>query len=280
MLLTASGSSLASTGVAFLKIPNGTAEIGLGQSGVSHASGGSAAWWNPALIASGDRGLSLQLFRWIGDSRGTFTAGSFKTSWGGVSAYLFDLSIPDFEARDIPGPAVGFFTVHQSVLALATAAQLPHGLQAGVALKGWMDDIYGDHASDFPILDAGLTWQRGALTAGLAGSNLSLSKHSREPLPQTLRLGGTYRPEMEDYSFLGTGELSYVKGRGTALHVGAEGGWKARFYLRAGWMGGNGISRPSFGLGVMAGSYMIDAALTMNEEALGTTWRMGVGMKL
>jgi hypothetical protein len=272
--------AFAATGAAYLKIPNGPVEIALGQTGVSYAEGGSAVWWNPALIASGNRGLSLQAFHWLADGQGTFGAGSFKTSWGGLGAYFFDLGMPGFEARERPGPADGTFALHQSVLAVAGAANLPFNLNVGAALKATMDDVFGDYAYNYPVLDAGVTWKKGDLAAGLAGSNIALSHRRPEELPRTLRAGASYKRHFGDFSLLGTTEFAAIRGIPPTIHAGVEAGWRDGFFLRGGWMGGSGVSRPSFGVGVVTGPYSIDAATTLYDPALGSSWRIGLGMTL
>jgi len=277
--LVLTGQAFAATGSAFLKIPNGAAEIALGQTGVSHATGGAAAWWNPALTGV-HQGVSLQSFKGFGDGRGVFGAASVKTSFGGVGAYLFDLGTPGFESREVPGPSQGDFTIHNSVLALAASAALPFNLRTGVALKGTMDQILGAAVYDYPLLDAGLTWGWQKFMFGAAVANVELSQHNRDAAPATVRAGGTVYQPVGEFVLMGSGEVSSVKGIPPAYHAGVEAGWREKVYLRTGATMSDGEFRPAFGIGLVISAYTIDAATTVNDPLLGSTWRVGLGMKL
>jgi len=278
--LVLSADSIAATGSAFLKIPNGAAEIALGQTGVCNASGGAAAWWNPALVGVNDQGISLQSFRGFEDGRGVFGAASVKTGFGGVGAYLFDLGTPGFEVRERPGPSQGTFTLHQSLLALAASVRLPFNIGIGAALKGTMEEMFGVTVYDYPLLDAGLIWGRDLYTVGVSTSNIELSQHNRDAAPSTVRAGGALRHSFGEFGLAGTVELSSVKGIPPAYHGGIEAGWRERVFLRTGATYSAEEVRPSFGLGLLISAYTIDAATTVNDPLLGSTWRIGLGMKL
>jgi len=271
--------AMAATGSAFLKIPNGAAEIALGQTGVSHATGGASAWWNPALVGA-NQGVSFQSFKGFGDGRGVFGAASVKTSFGGVGAYLFDLGTPGFEVREGPGPSQGTFTLHQSMLALAASVRLPLDIGAGVALKGTMEEMYGTTKYDYPLLDAGLIWGWQKFMFGAAVANVELSQHNRDAAPATVRAGGTVYQPVGEFVVMGSGEVSSVKGIPPAYHAGVEAGWREKVFLRTGATFTDSEIRPSFGIGLVISAYTIDAATTVNDPLLGSTWRVGLGMKL
>lgn len=281
LVLSATANTLAEpSGAAFLKIPNGAAEISLGLSGVSHSRGGSAAFWNPARAGIGGSSLGLQFFRWLGDGRGTFGTVSFETTWGGVSAYLFDLGIDDFEARERPGQALSTFTVHQSVLAVSGSLKLPMNLRVGLTTKGYLEDIYGDVAAQFPLLDAGLAWTAGKYSVGLMGANLPVNDRMDNPPPMTARLGVSRKDIIGDYSLMDVAEYSVVRKLKGQAHLGLEAGYRERFFLRAGATISPDEVRPTFGIGFESNPYRIDAAIALYDEALGSTWRVGLGYRI
>ncbi len=276
-LVISSNAMAEASGAAFLKIPNGAAEISLGMSGVSHSRGGSAAFWNPARAGIGGDNLGLQFFRWLGDGRGTFGTASFETTWGGLSAYLFDLGIDDFEARERPGPAASTFTVHQSVIAVTAAVNMPMDMRVGLTMKGYLEDIYGDVANQFPLLDAGVSWSGGKWSAGLVGANMPVNNRMDNPPPMTARVGVSRKDYLGDYSLMDVVEYSAVRDQKGTAHLGLEGGYKERFFVRGGAAVSGDFVRPTFGLGFESGPYRVDAAMALYDQALGSTWRVGLG---
>ncbi len=268
------------SGAAFLKIPNGAAEISLGMSGVSHSRGSSATFWNPARAGLEGANLGLQFFRWFGDGRGTFGAASFETKWGGVAAYLFDLGVDDFEARDRPGPPLATFTLHQSVGAVAASLKVPHGVRIGLAVKGTIEDIYGDIAAQFPLLDAGASWSSGKWSAGLMGANLPINDRMSSPPPMTMRAGISRRDAYDDFSLMDVAEVTLVRNLKGTAHLALEAGYRERFFLRGGAAVSGDFIRPTFGFGFESSPYRIDAATALYDEALGSTWRIGLGYSI
>lgn len=250
----------------------------MGQTGVSAVGGASSIWWNPAL-AGVVGGLTLQSFRSPGDGRGLFGGLSARTRFGGVGIYLFDLSIAGFEAREIPGTPSGEFTLRESILAIAGAVDLPFDLRAGIAIKGTMEDIYGEVATDYPLLDVGVLWSSGAVSAGAAAANVELSDRNRDATPRSLRAGATYRRSEGGLDWRASAELSGVRGIPPAYHVGIEAGWRDRFFLRTGATLTRDDLQPSFGLGLEVGGYNFDAATSLSDEELGDSWRFEIGYK-
>jgi len=277
VLSVAANSFAEPIGVAFLKIPNGAAEISLGMSGVSHTRGSSAAYWNPARVGIGGSSLGLQFFRSLGDGRGTFGTGTVETTWGGLSVYLFDLGIDGFEARNEPGPPAATFTVHFSVLALGASIKLPWQSRIGIAAKGYLDDFYGNTESSFPVFDAGYAWSSEQWSVGTAVANFSVGKTKQSQLPTTLRAGVSRKDRLGDYSLQDIAEYSVVRNLKGVGHIALEGGYRDRFFLRGGAAISGDYVRPTFGLGVEGGPYRIDAAIALYDEALGSTWRIGLG---
>ncbi len=280
ILCLAVNASAEPTGAAFLEIPNGATEISLGMSGVSHSRGSSAVFWNPARIGFDGNNLGLQFFRWLGEGRGTFGAASFETKWGGLAAYIFDLGIDDFEARDRPGPPLATFTVHQSVTAVAASVKLPMQARAGLAVKGYIEDIYGDVAKQFPLLDAGVSWSSGVWSAGIMGANFAINDRMDNPPPLTIRTGLSRKDSFGEYSLMDVAEFSVVRNSKGTAHLALEAGYKERFFIRGGAALSEDFVRPTFGLGLEAGPYRIDAAMALYDEALSSTWRVGFGYRL
>jgi hypothetical protein len=63
-------------------------------------------------------------------------------------------------------------------------------------------------------------------------------------------------------------------------HFGLESNWSDRIYARAGYMAGHDSRNFSGGLGFIFNQFNADFAITPFENDLGTTWRVGLGMKI
>jgi len=283
VILIAAGSVYAGNSALFLNIPNGAREISMGETGVSHATGGAATWWNPALIATDRTEISFQVFRWIVDGKGSFGGGRFKTDWGGLGFYYFNHNMEGFEIRDRPGPQTGEFDVRQLVFAGGSGFNLGKGISAGFMYKKAFEDIYGNRENGFHALDLGLLLGESSLisegwTAGISLSNIELFNDQDDPFPTTLRLGLTYDKVIEEFSILTSFEwLSIIEGD-RYMHLGVEAGWQELLFMRGGYMFDHDARDVSFGVGIHYKYYRTDISIQPWDEELGTVWRFGVGI--
>ena len=269
----------AATPEAFLTIPNGARETAMGETGVSHARGGSAVWWNPALIALDGNKLEFQVFNWLLDGQGAFGAGGFRTSWGGIGGYYFNLNLDDFEIRDRPGPAQGSFTVHHSVLALGSSIKISDAINAGLNWKCFYEKLYSSQYSGSGLLDLGIAARWRNWRAGGVLTNYELWDYFKEELPLTTRLGIAYGEDRGQIVWNASLEGVDVKGT-DYFHLGIECGWLQTVFLRLGYMQGHSSRDLTYGLGLAKGRYRADLALTPYDYGLGTVWRASIGVGL
>jgi len=264
----------------FLNIPNGVRETGMGETGVSHANGGSAGWWNPALLATEESEIEFQVFRWIADGKGSFGASRFKTGWGGIGAYYFYQGIDGFEARDRPGEAQGTFSVYQSFFAAGTSFNLFNGVDAGLVYKLIYENIYNSTASTNHALDLGLKWTKGAWSAGVSLSNIEVKNQYEEPFPTSGRIGVSHYRELSILDFIFAAEVLYFKDGDGYGHFGVEAGWSNLLFMRTGYMLGHDSRSVSFGAGIKHMRYRADVSITPFTNDLGTVWRAGLGIEI
>lgn len=267
----------------FLNIPNGAREISMGETGVSHATGGAASWWNPALVATDKTEISFQVFRWIVDGKGSFGGGRFMTGWGGLGFYYFNHNMEGFEVRDIPGSQTGEFDVRQLVFAGGSGFDLGQGVSAGIMYKTAIEDIYGDRENGFHALDLGLKMGESELitkgwTAGISLSNIELFNDQDDPFPTTLRFGLTYNRSFDEFSVLTSFEGSSIIDGDRYMHLGVEAGWQELLFMRGGYMFGHDSRDVSFGVGIHYKYYRTDVSIQPWDEELGTVWRFGLGI--
>lgn len=272
-------SSASTSAAAFLKIPTGARERAIGQTGVSHSVSANALYWNPALLAFGEREVRFGAFRWLVDSRGSLGAVKFRARWGGIGANYFNLSTPGFEARSRPGPVEAEFTLHQAYLTLGAAYLVRSDLSIGASVKGWVEDIYGDRAGGLPVFDAGAAYRRGGWMTGIAAANLG-EGWQNDPLPAVLRSGIARQFNYGDFGLLNAAEYSIVHKNIGRIHFGAEADYLQSLFLRAGWFGNSQVSQLLFGLGVAHSIYRFDASIAPFDEGLGAGWRVGIGVKI
>jgi hypothetical protein len=283
VILIATSSAYAGNSALFLNIPNGAREISMGETGVSHATGGAASWWNPALIATDKTEISFQVFRWMVDGKGSFGGGRFTTGWGGLGFYYFNHNMEGFEARERPGPPSGEFEVRHLTFAAGSGFNLWKGISAGFMYKRAFEDIYGDRENGFHALDLGLLLGKNELIAegwiaGASVSNIEISNDQDDPFPTTVRIGLSNNREIGDFSIISSFEWSSIIDGDRNMHVGVETGWQKLLFLRGGYMFGHDTRDVSFGLGIHYKYYRTDVSIQPWDEELGTVWRFGLGI--
>jgi len=267
-------------GLIFLKIPNGTRETAMGETGVSHSMGGASSAWNPALAGEGVSSIEFQGFRWLFDGQGSFGGAKIRTSWGGLSAYYFQLGVDGFEARERPGGYSGTFTLRQVVVAVGGAYRLPANFTVGVTTKGYLEDIYGDREEGIGLFDAGLSWKSGDWSAGAMVANTGLTEDGEDPLPTLARGGLTYSKKFGEYGLVSSLEGSYMQKYDPTVHLGIEGNWSETLFIRAGLLSGNESYFYSCGLGVTYKGILADIAVTPASGEIGHILRVGLGYRL
>ena len=266
--------------ILFISIPNGTREIAMGETGVSHAQGGAAAWWNPAFLATEQNEIGFQVFRWIADSRGSFAGARFRTGWGGVGVYYFNQGMDGFEARTSPGPPQGYFSSHQVVFAGGTGVNISKDIAIGAVYKTALEDIYGYRSDDYHALDFGIKWHKEDWTAGVSLSNMELYNDMDEPFPTTLRFGMARHLDIEQFGIILAVEGSNMLDGDSYIHIGLETDWSDVLFLRGGFMSGHDSRGISFGAGVKHRRYRADVSITPFDNSLGTVWRLGIGITI
>lgn len=262
----------------FLNIPNGAREISMGETGVSHAKGGSAVWWNPALIVTERSEIGFHTFRWIADGKGSFGGARFKTDWGGLGFYYFSHGMDGFEAREKPGAPQSTFTVHQLTFAAGSGFRLNENISAGFVFKSSVEDIYGDRETGFHALDMGFLWKSGNWSAGSAVANGQLFNDQKDPFPTTVRLGVSHQHRTDRFSVLASLEASAIIDGDKYLHLGIEAGFTELLFLRSGYMLGHDSRDVSYGLGIRYNHFSADLSLEPFDYDLGTVWRFGLGI--
>lgn len=260
----------------FLTISPSVRERAIGNSGITHADGAAAGWWNPARLVFGSSQVRLGAFRWIAESRGSWGSAKLNFRQFGLGLSYFNLTTPGFEAREWPGPPQATFNLHQAYFTLSGAARLSSGLSAGISLKGYIEDIYGDRLTGFPVWDMGVSSQIGVWQWGAVITNWGKDQQGF-PLPTSFKTGVARSFAIHQFRVILASEGEWVKLLPPILHLGSEIGWDERLFLRGGWWGNQTTGHWVVGGGFNLRGWVVDFSYTPEEPTLGSGLRVGIG---
>ena len=253
----------------FLGFEVGAGSAGLAGANTSVASGASAQYWNPSLLAGMTRGqvsamhatwLDNLQFEWMGYARPMGGKGVGSAS----VAYFHMPSIAGTDEFDNP---TGDFRVYDMAVTLGYARPVVKGINLGAngkIIRETLASVSGTGAAvDF---GASATYAGATLGATVQnlGPDLSLGG-GRYPLPQLMRFGLS-RPFVSDHLLLAV-DYTFPKTYFNDVRVGAEVRPNAFLAVRAGYRRVNGTKDDpstgfSFGLGAHYGPINLDYAMT------------------
>ncbi|MFN3821719.1 MAG: hypothetical protein ACK4OO_05240 [bacterium] len=264
------------TAATFLRISPSVKERGMGMTGVSHAEGAGAGWWNPARLCFGKSQVRLGVLRWIADGRGSWGSAKLTFPHFGLGIYYFNLTTPGFEARELPGPPEALFDLQQAYLAVSGAYKLGAQWAVGLSLKGYLEDIYGDRWTGFPIWDLGLSWEIGNWRWGGSVHNLGPDQRGY-PLPTSFKTGVARLFVRDKLRVLTATEAEFITTQFPIYNWGAEIGWEETLFLRGGLWGRIDLLQWVVGGGFQFRNWTLDLSYSPLDEILGSRLRVGVG---
>lgn len=280
----AAQADVAVEGALFLLFPVGARSVGTGQATAAVQSGSESVWWNPAGIA---RQPSAEAA--IHHSQSVIGTGDALTvvlpsQSLGVLAASIDIFDYGTLGNTGDGPEViGTILPRSFVYAATYAATAGRRLNVGVTYKvlqfrvdctGPCPPALTDVATT-SALDAGIQYdfRRAApFVIGAAlrnvGPRLQLNDSPQaDPLPARLQIGALYH--VADVARVYRGTTLDLAGdfvdtpsfRSPSARAGADLSYQSRFHLRGGYVfRADDASGPSVGLGVVAGSFVLDLA--------------------
>jgi hypothetical protein len=276
----------------------GARSISMGLAVTAGATGGEAAWANPALVARSRREVGLHL-------AGRAHAGDAESDavlfgvipWKDVGVIAVGLRYLDYGSQDVVGTndpnVVGSFNTTNLILSV-TAATTFGRFATGFTLKQlrYLLPCTGDCAqvgeSNSPsasALDLGaqfLALRDSSLSIGASVTNIGpkfqiIDSPQADPLPARGSLGVLYAPSFASAPDVRLNVAADVVTRlsaGTALgyRVGAEVGYRNSVFGRAGYMylGPGEQTTPTVGFGVATAKLHIDFAQVMKMASTAT----------
>jgi outer membrane protein OmpA-like peptidoglycan-associated protein len=276
VLTAADGTGTA--GMPLLKVGQGPRGSALGESYTSLAADASAIYWNPAGLAR-VRGYQFALShqQWFTGVADEVGQGAFAIGPGTAGVGLVYSGDRDFEGWSQENEPEGRFSTWSAVLSAGYGMTLFGKYDAGVAVKGLLDDLAADRGSGAAV-DFGVQARPLAnLGVGLAARHLGFVSYGSGPgkLPAEFALGADYRYE----GFVGTADVVVPLDNYPSVRLGVEYSPIREAALRVGWRSGLSdvglLGGLTAGLGVTVGSFGLDYAFAPYGD-LGLTHRIGL----
>lgn len=230
---------------------------------------------NPANVALQESfGIVFSHTQWIADVYSEYLSIITPLKYGSLSFSLANTSIDDIELRDVPGPPIGTFNSRSTVFQLSYGVELTENIHIGISPKYLYEKIFIDDATGFG-LDAGILFTPNidGLVLGCSLLNMgSLDALRKEQtnLPTMMRIGGTYRLDMNEITYRTA--TSYSSQFGTPYHhicIGGEVIYNNLVSLRFGYQTGYESRSYTVGLGIHYSIACIDYAFIPFELQLG-----------
>jgi hypothetical protein len=277
------------SGALFLLFPVGAQAVAMGQTAAALEGRGEAAFWNPAGLATLDhREFALNSASLAAGATHALTV-FFPTHGLGVlggAVYLVDYG--DLERTDSANNTIARIAPRNIEFLASYATELGSSVTIGINYKlvEFVVDCSGD-CTNFPnghgtthALDVGgqvSVGPSGALRVGVAVKNVGFklqvnNRDLADPLPARLVVGAAYRILLPGApGIVGTDRLDLKVAAdvdspwgsygGSEMRVGIDVGYQRLLRLRGGYaFVHDGLSGPSVGMGVTAGSIGVDLA--------------------
>ena len=287
-----SGQELANnSGALFLLFPVGAQAVAMGQTGATLDGRGEAAFWNPAGLATIERGeLALNSASLAAGATHALTVYYPSHRFGVLGGAVYLVDYGDLERTDENGNTIARIAPRNFEFLASYAAPLAGAFFFGVSYKlvEFRVDCSGD-CTNFPTgqgtthaIDLGGQFQvgpGGPLRIGVALRNIGFklqvqNKPQADPLPARLAVGAQYHvllptrdgaPADERFDLRVAADVDSPWGHQgqSELRFGLDVGYQRLVRVRAGYaFVQDGLSGPSVGLGVENGSIGVDLART------------------
>jgi hypothetical protein len=274
-------------------LPTGARSVGMGEAVAATAVGVDALWWNPALVARGQREFALNIATGALTPADLFLGVVYPirhVATIGLSLRYIDEGGQTASISDVE---TGSFRTEAGILSGTFAAPFGDRLALGLNLKvitlnlattGRVDQL---PAGGYPVtgaIDVGAQYiatKDSTVIVGASVRNIGLpfqvnDAPQADALPGRLDVGVQFMPRIHSYPDLGVAlaadGVSRLTGVGApGVRLGGEVSWMRRYYARAGVvLNEQDKSGPSFGVGLAYLRWRFDFAQTLNSIENGT----------
>jgi hypothetical protein len=259
----------------FLQFEVGGRSAGMGGAQTGVATGVTAQFWNPALLATLDKPeIGALHANWLGDLNYEWVGyahplGS-SLGVGSVSAAYFHM--PSIQGVDEFNNPTGVFSVYDLALTFGLSRPIARGVNVGANVKLIRQNLATVSATG-GAADLGVSAAVMGGTIGIAAQNLgpslSYSGSASYPLPQQIRFGVS-RSFLQD-KLLVAADYNAPRNYYDDLRVGTEFKAHRNVSFRLGYRyelgtSGDPATGLSYGLGLHFGAFAVDYAMTPSDQ--------------
>lgn len=287
LISTAIADDAGKNGFTMLKMDVDGRAAAMGGAYTAVASDASAAFWNPAgLASSSEKSFVIMHNVWIADISQEFASIHFITGKHNIATSVNLMTVPGVEIRgnnptENPQGKAEAFTFAAS---LSYATSILENWQIGLNLKYLYEKYYLEHAPGWAV-DLGIR-KLGVLKGldwGLTFQNIGQMSNLKEidtPLPLMVRSGIAYQLPflLLEKAPLMTTDLQYIKDENFYFRLGSEFELLDYLTLRLGWISGGNQNHPTTGFSLRYTSYHFDYAFVPIQYDLGNSHRFSFGM--
>ncbi len=288
------------SGLDFLNIGPSARLLSISEASTAVLTGPSAIYTNPSLLALEEQsGLDASYTLWVSGVNNQFAAVNFVRNRSAIAFGVYNSRADGFEARDIPGPSAGDFSI--GYLSLSAAGAYKFGpVSFGVSAQYLREEVFQFRANGYAIT-AGITAEflnrrvRAAAAVKNLGEMESLDLESTL-LPATFNIGTAIKmidfvtPGVNDLPVLLSLYLDYslpLEENPTSDFIERdpnEGFFSFAlnadigelFFLQAGYRIGPTERPVSFGLGMQIDPIRVNYALVPFSTGFGTVHSFGI----
>lgn len=276
-------------GALFLRVGVGARAAAMGEAFIAVAQDASALYWNPAAMSPVlGTNVVLQHTEHFQSVRLEQAMLTHETDWGTLGLGFTGNYMDDLERRDNFPSAVplGDFSVYDVAFLVGFSRYVTPNLAAGVTVKPIYERIDDISASGVAV-DAGVyhvSQIKGVNFAAVVGNVGSPMKFDAEEfaLPRYVKVGASLTRDVEAIrgGVLATTDIVFPNDGDARIHLGVEGNYLRRFFLRAGFKAGYESQGATFGLGVSRRRFGVDYAFLLIDNDLGNSHRFSLALSL
>ncbi len=288
------------SGMDFLNIGPSSRLLSLSEATTAALTGPSSIYTNPSLLAFEPiSSIDLNYTLWISNVNNQFAAVNFRRERSAIAFGVYSSRADDFEARDIPGPPAGNFSISYLSLSAALAHRIGP-VSVGGTIQYLREEVYPYMANGFAFnLGASAEFFEGRVRSGLSVNNIgemeSLDILST-PVPSSINIGLSAKfiefttPGLNDLPVLITLHTDWSKPlkkspRSDFTERDADEGFLSfalsadiaeLFSIQGGYRFGPTERPVSFGLGMIIEPVRVNYALVPFSTGFGTVHSFGI----